>query len=437
MKRYKEGGHFSLQSSKETESMVSQILLDIEHRKMDAVRAWSERLDGWAPDEFELRSAQIEQAALAVEEQAQKDILYSQDNVRRFSEEAKKLFSPIEFEVRPGVILGHRHIPVHNVGSYVPGGRYPLFGSAQMCIIPAKTAGVSNVCACTPPVPHAPHGLPCFAESIYAMRQAGADQIVILGGVPAIAYMAFGLGSVAPADILCGAGNQFVEEAKRQLYGRCGIDLLAGPSELLIIADGTVPPDVTACDILSQAEHDVHASLCIICFEESYAKACEQEIERQLKTLPTAAVAGASWGKNGQIWIAAGPEEAVELANEYAPEHLELLTNMRNADYYLERLVSYGELYVGPTTTVAFGDKSAGTNHILPTGKAARYTGGVWVGTFLKTVSYQKIEKEASAQLGRIVKRLCDLERMPGHAASAQQRIDVYSAYEAKEIIET
>lgn len=428
-KYYKTGGRYLFGRDKELEEFVSTVLLELERDKMDAVRKWSSRLDNWVPADFELSPFQIQSVVGRVNDQVQNDIMYSQSNVRRFAEEAKKLFRPMEIEIHPGIVLGHRHIPIERVGGYVPGGTYPLFGSAQMCIIPAKVAGCKQVIACTPPSRKKTPALPCFPETIYAMQQAGADRIILLGGVPAIGLMAFGLGDADPVDILCGAGNQYVEEAKRQLYGRCGIDLLAGPSELLVIADESVDPSVVACDILSQAEHGTNAGLCVICFHETFAKVCSDEIERQLETLPTAAIARSSWDQNGQIIIAVDKQEAAELANEYSPEHLELLVNSTDIDYYLNALISYGELYVGEATTVAFGDKSAGPNHILPTGKAARYTGGVWVGTFLKTVSYQKISPSASAPLGQIVKRLCDLEEMPGHAAAAQLRVDKYKNY--------
>ena len=428
MIEYKTGGRFLFHGDKELEHFVSEVLLELERNKMDAVRKWSKQLDHWEPKEFVLSDTQIAWAAEQVTQQAKGDIAYSQSNVRGFAEAAKKQFVPFEVEIRPGVVLGHRHIPVRNVGGYVPGGTYPLFGSAQMCIIPAKVAGCKYVTACTPPTRQGNPEFPCFPETIYAMQQAGADRILLLGGVAAIGLMAFGLDGTEPADLLCGAGNQYVEEAKRQLYGRCGIDLLAGPSELLVIADESVSPAVVACDILSQAEHGENTGLCIICFTELYAKACAEEIEKQLKTLPTAEVATRSWYDNGKILIVKDRQEAVDLANEYAPEHLELLVSDAEADYYLSHLASYGELYVGEATTVAYGDKSAGPNHILPTSQAARFTGGVWVGTFLKTVSYQKVTPSASASLGKVVKRLCDLEKMPGHALAAQLRVEKYSS---------
>lgn len=427
MRIYKDGGRHLFSRNSHLESFVSQLLIELERDKMDAVRRWSAQLDGWSPDDFVLSDSQITAAAEQVSDQTKEDIAYSQGNVRFFAEEAKNLFLPMEVEIRPGITLGHRHIPISNIGSYVPGGTYPLFGSAQMCIIPAKVAGSNRVAACTPPSRKANPDFPFFPETIYAMHQAGADQIYLLGGIPAIALMAFGLDGSTPADLLCGAGNEYVEEAKRQLYGRCGIDLLAGPSELLVISDGSVSPEVIACDILSQAEHGTNAALCLICFQESFAKEVEEEIHRQLKTLPTAAIAEVSWHENGKILIAEDRQEAVLLANDYSPEHLEILVSPSEYDFYLRHLNSYGELYIGEPTTVAYGDKSAGTNHILPTGRAARYTGGVWVGTFLKTVSYQKITEQASPCLGAVVKRLCDVEQMPGHALAAALRIEKYT----------
>ncbi len=424
MKIYKQGGRLLFTPEEETRQLVSRLLLDFERGGMDAIRKWITQRHGACPERFELTPQEIAQAADMVSQQTKEDIAYSQWNVRAFAKAGMAAFTPIEVEVRPGLTLGYRHDPVNCVGAYVPGGTYPLFGSAQMAIIPPKVAGVKTVVACTPPMRRDDSGLSYYPETAYAMQQAGADRIFLLGGIPAFAMMAFGMGVVPPADILCGAGNQYVEEAKRQLYGRCGIDLLAGPSEILVIADDSVSPAVTACDVLSQAEHDTDAGLCIICFSEDYSAACEQEIERQLQTLPTAAIASVSWKNNGRILIADDRQEAAALANDYAPEHLELLVRAEEQAYYLEHLTSYGELYIGADVTVAYGDKSSGTNHILPTGRCARFTGGVWVGTFLKTHTYQRVSRTLSPELGRIVERLCVTEQMPGHALAARLRVE-------------
>jgi sulfopropanediol 3-dehydrogenase len=328
---------------------------------------------------------------------------------------------PLEVQTRPGVTLGHRHIPVNAVGSYIPGGRYPMFGSAQMSIIPAKVAGVKTVIACTPPV----KGEGYYPATINAMKAAGADRIFVLGGVPAMAMMALGLGDVEPVDILCGAGNKFVAEAKRQLFGRCGIDLLAGPTEILVIADDSADPALVACDLLGQAEHDPQSGVCLICMSEQFARDALTELERQLVTLPTREIASVSWRDNGIIFVADDLAEAVKLSDDYAPEHLEL--HVDDERYFLDHLTNYGSLFIGEETTVAYGDKSIGTNHILPTSRAARYTGGVWVGKFLKTCTYQRMTREASREVGAVTERQCNVERMLAHAITARVRVERYS----------
>ena len=331
---------------------------------------------------------------------------------------------PLEVENTPGTILGHRHIPVNCVGSYIPGGRYPMFGSAQMSIIPARVAGVKTIVACTPPV----KGGGFYPATINAMKKAGADRIFILGGVPTFALMAFGMGVVPPSDILCGAGNKYVAEAKRQLFGHCGIDLLAGPTEIAVIADDEADPVLTACDLLGQAEHDPNSGQLLICLSEGFARKVVTELEKQLTVLPTRDVAAVSWANNGKVYAADGPGEAVKISDEYAPEHLEL--HVQDTEYYFRRLKNYGSLFIGEETTVAYGDKTIGTNHILPTGRAARYTGGVWVGKFLKTVTYQKMTQAASARTGEVCARQCRVEHMLAHEITARVRVDRYSGKE-------
>lgn len=422
MKIIKHGGHRLFEKDPETARIVSEMLLDLEKNGMDAVCKYSQKFDNWSPASFELGPQQIAAAINQLPRQVIEDTDYCQGNVRRFAQEQLKTLLPLEVETRPGVMLGHKHIPVSSVGSYIPGGRYPMFGSAQMSIIPAKVAGVKNVIACTPPV----KGEGYFPATINAMKKAGADRLFILGGVPAVAMMAFGLGGIQPADILCGAGNKYVAEAKRQLFGRCGIDLLAGPTEIAIIADDSADPALVACDLLGQAEHDPNSGVCLICLSETFASQTIAEVEKQLETLPTRDIAALSWRDNGIVYVADNEAEAVALSDDYAPEHLEL--HVRDLDYYFERLQNYGSLFIGEETTVAYGDKSIGTNHILPTSRAARYTGGVWVGKFLKTVTYQRMTQAASREVGEVTERQCNIERMIAHAYTARARLERYGA---------
>jgi sulfopropanediol 3-dehydrogenase len=417
----KPGGHCLFENDRETAKVVSDMLADLERHGMDTVRKYSKQFDGWDPERFELTPAEIAAVIATVPEQVICDTDYCQDNVRRFARAQFGTLLPLEVEIRPGVILGHRHIPVNGIGCYVPGGRYPLFGSAQMGIIPARVAGVKSVVACTPPV----RGGGCHPATVNAMAKAGADRIFILGGVPALAMMAFGLADVRPVDVLVGAGNKFVAEAKRQLFGRCGIDLLAGPTEIAIIADDTADPELVACDLLGQAEHDPNSGLLLVCHSEAFARAVVTAADRQLETLPTQDVAALSWRDNGIVIVADSAAEAVAVSDDYAPEHLEL--HVADPDYYVERLTNYGSLFVGEETTVAYGDKSIGTNHILPTGRAARYTGGVWVGKFLKTCTYQRMTPAASREVGAVTERQCRAEGMLAHAVTAWVRVERYA----------
>ncbi len=420
MKIIKDGGHRLFETDNETASVVSAMLLDLEKHGMDAVRQYSAKFDDWKPAKFELDAAEIRRATERLDPQCVEDTRFCQDNVRRFAQAQKKMFTPMETEIRPGAFLGHKHIPVGSVGSYIPGGRYPMFGSAQMSIIPAKVAGVKTVMACTPPV----KGEGYFPATIHAIKAAGADRIFVIGGVPALALMAFGMGEVEPVDVLCGAGNKFVAEAKRQLFGRCGIDLLAGPTEIMVIADASADAALVACDLLGQAEHDPGSGIALITTDEAFGRACLVEVEKQLKVLPTREIASQSWATNGRIYVAENDEEAVQLSDDYAPEHLELQTNKN--DWYESKLTNYGSLFIGEETTVAYGDKSIGTNHILPTSRAARYTGGVWVGKFLKTVTYQRMTKQASIEIGKVTARQCRVERMLAHAITADVRVERY-----------
>ncbi|HTZ50899.1 MAG TPA: histidinol dehydrogenase [Spirochaetia bacterium] len=420
MKVVKPGGHRLFERDPETARVVSEMLIDLERRGMDAVREYSSRFDDWSPRSFELDRKQVEDAIGSLDRQAIEDTAYCQANVRAFATAQMATMLPLEVEIRPGVVLGHRHIPVGRVGSYIPGGRYPMFGSAQMSIIPARVAGVESVVACTPPV----KGKGFFPATINAMDAAGADRIFVLGGVPALALMAFGLSDVKPVDVLCGAGNKYVAEAKRQLFGRCGIDLLAGPTEILVIADDSADPALVACDLLGQAEHDPASGVCLICLGERFANAVIAEVGRQLEVLPTRDVAALSWRDNGIVMAADDLEEAIHLSDDYAPEHLEL--HVRAPQEAASRLSCYGSLFIGEETTVAYGDKTIGTNHILPTSRAARYTGGLWVGKFLKTCTYQRMTPEASREVGMVTERQCNRENMLAHALTARVRVDRY-----------
>jgi sulfopropanediol 3-dehydrogenase len=330
MKIIKDGGHRLFENDPETAKYVAEMLEQLRRRGMDAVRELSDKFDRWSPPSFELSAAQIAEAVGKCSEELVRDTEFCQGNVRRFAEAQLKTLRPLEVESRPGVWLGHKHIPVRSVGSYVPGGRYPMFGSAQMSIIPAKVAGVETVVGCTPPV----KGEGYFPATINAMKQAGADRIFVLGGVPAMALMAFGMGEVDPVDILCGAGNKFVAEAKRQLFGQCGIDLLAGPTEIAIIADDSADPALVACDLLGQAEHDPNSGQLCVCLSEAFARETLKEVERQLAVLPTRDIAQLSWRDYGKLYVAEDADEAIRLSDDYAPEHLEL--HVRDVDYYFQ-----------------------------------------------------------------------------------------------------
>jgi len=420
MKIVKQGGHRLFERDPETARVVTEMLLDLEKNGMDAVRRFSEQFDGWSPASFELSPREIRAAVDSLESQAAQDTAWCQANVRAFAQAQMATMLPLEVEIRPGVFLGHRHIPVNRVGSYIPGGRYPMFGSAQMSIIPARVAGVKSIVACTPPV----KGMGFYPATVNASHAAGADRILVLGGVPAVALMAFGIADVEPVDLLCGAGNKYVAEAKRQLFGRCGIDLLAGPTEILVIADDSADATLVACDLLGQAEHDPASGVCLICMSEEFARRAVADVERQLAVLPTRDVASRSWRDNGIVMIADDAAEAVRLSDDYAPEHLEL--HVREASAFAANLTCYGSLFIGEETTVAYGDKAIGTNHILPTSRAARYTGGVWVGKFLKTCTWQRMTPEASREVGEVTERQCIRENMIAHALTAKVRIQRY-----------
>lgn len=399
---------------------VERILRDVEARGDTAVRQYSEQFDRWSPPEFRLSTAAIAELVAGVEPAVVRDIQFAQRQIRAFAEAQRDALGGVEIETLPGVTLGHKHIPVQSVGCYVPGGRYPMIASAHMSILTARVAGVPRVVACTPPYQGRAH-----AETIAAMALAGADEIYVLGGVQAIAAMGIGTASMQPVDMLVGPGNAYVAEAKRQLFGRVGIDLLAGPTEILVIADDSADAEMVATDLLGQAEHGPTSPAVLVTTSRALADAVAVEVERQLQVLPTADLAGAAWRDYGRIILVADEAEAVHVANDLASEHVEVLT--RDPQVFLDRLTSYGALFLGPETTVAYGDKVIGTNHILPTRRAARYTGGLWVGKFLKTVTYQRVTPEASVTIGEYCSRLCAIERFWGHKAQADLRVRRYS----------
>ncbi|MGE7666599.1 histidinol dehydrogenase [Ureibacillus composti] len=399
--------------------IVADAIQDIEARGDAAVREYSEKFDKWSPASFRLTQEQISEIVASVPAEVIEDIKFAQKNIREFAEAQLASINDIEVENIPGVILGHKNIPVSSVGCYVPGGRYPMVASAHMSVLTAKVAGVKRVIACTPPI----NGQVPKA-TIAAMSLAGADEIYLLGGIQAMAAMAIGTETIQPVDMIVGPGNAFVAETKRQLFGRVGIDLFAGPTETLVVADETADAEMIATDILGQGEHGPTSPGALITTSESLAYETIEEIERQLKVLPTADIARVSWADYGQILVVDSIEEAVVEANRLAFEHVEILTE--NPDYFLENLTNYGSLFLGPETNVAYGDKVIGTNHTLPTKGAARYTGGLWVGKFIKTVTYQKVTKEASAYIGEYAARLCQLENFAGHAEQALLRVRRY-----------
>ena len=396
---------------------VEQILRDIEDRGDTAVRELSRKFDAWDPPAFRLDDAQIEAAMSRVDAQDMADIQFAQDQVRGFAEHQKRALVDIEVETLPGVFLGHKNIPVNAVGCYVPGGKYPMVASAHMSVATAKVAGVKRIVAAAPPFEGGPH-----PAIVAAMHLAGADEILVLGGVQAVGAMALGTDTIAPVDMLVGPGNAYVAEAKRQLYGRVGIDLFAGPTETLVIADDTVDGEICATDLLGQAEHGPTSPAVLLTTSETLARDTMAQVDRLLDQLPTADVARVAWRDHGQVIVCDDDAEMVAEADRLAFEHVQVMT--RDPDYFLDHMTNYGALFLGPRTNVAYGDKVIGTNHTLPTNKAGRYTGGLWVGKFLKTCTYQRVETDqASALVGRYCSRLSLLEGFAGHAEQANVRV--------------
>ncbi len=404
----------------EVRATVERILADVERRGDAAVRELSIRFDAWDRESYRLSADEIEGCIHSLAPQDLLDIEFAQKQVRNFAEIQRRSMGEVEVETLPGVVLGHKHIPVNAAGCYVPGGKYPLLASAHMSVITAKVAGVPRVVTCAPPF----KGKPAPAI-VAAQAMAGADEIYCLGGVQAIASMALGTETMPAVDMLVGPGNAFVAEAKRQLFGRVGIDLFAGPTETLVIADKVVDAEICATDLLGQAEHGPDSPAILLTSSESLARKTMLEVERLLSVLPTADIAREAWETHGEVIVAENDEEMLRIADAIASEHVQVMT--RDPEYFLEHMTNYGALFLGPRTNVAYGDKAIGTNHTLPTRKAARYTGGLWVGKFLKTCTYQRVlTDQASAMVGEVCSRLCALEGFAGHGEQANLRVRRY-----------
>jgi len=401
-------------------ALVESMLENVAQNGDKAVREYSEKLDKWSPEKFRVSAEEAEAIVASLPEQVINDIKFAQTQIRNFAQIQREAIKDVEVETLPGVFLGHKNIPVNSVGCYVPGGRYPMVASAHMSVLTAKVAGVKRVIACTPPI----NGeIP--KATIAAMYLAGADEMYLLGGVQAIAMMALGTETVASVDMLVGPGNAYVAEAKRQLFGKVGIDLFAGPTETLVIADDTCDVEMCATDLLGQAEHGPTSPAVLLTTSKTIAYGIEEEIQRQLKVLPTADIASVSWRDYGQVILVDTVEELIAEADRIASEHVQIMTE--NPREFLEKMTNYGGLFLGARTNVAFGDKVIGTNHTLPTKEAARYTGGLWVGKFLKTCTYQEIKTdEASALIGEYCSRLCAIENFAGHQEQADLRVRRY-----------
>ena len=408
-------------AQKQIRDTVEKLLEDIDKRGDAAVRELSKRFDNWSPDEFRLSEKEIQSCINRLDSQTIDDICFAQEQIKNFAQIQRNSMKDVEEETLPGVILGHRNIPANRVGSYVPGGKFPMVASAHMSVVTAKVAGVKEIITCAPPYEGSP------SDAIVAAQHlGGADDIFVIGGVQAVAAMALGTETIPPVDMLVGPGNAFVAEAKRQLFGRVGIDLFAGPTETLVIADETVDGEMCATDLLGQAEHGPTSPAIFLTNSMNLAKNTLEELEKQLKTLSTRDTAEPAWQNYGQIIVADSYDEMLEIANELAFEHVQVMT--KKDDWFLENMVNYGALFLGPRTNVSYGDKVIGTNHTLPTLRAARYTGGLWVGKFLKTCTYQKVlSNEASVTVGEYCSRLCKLEGFAGHQEQADLRVRRYN----------
>jgi sulfopropanediol 3-dehydrogenase len=410
------------ENSTQVRKTVEAILADIAGRGEAAVREYSEKFDNWSPASFRLTDSEIAECIRALPQQGVDDIRFAQEQIRNFALKQRAALQDVEVETIPGVVLGHKNIPVNSVGCYVPGGRYPMVASAHMSVVTAKAAGVKRIIASAPPTGGKPH-----AATVAAMHFGGADEIYAFGGVQAVAAMALGTETIAPVDMLVGPGNAFVAEAKRQLFGRVGLDLLAGPTETLIIADDSCDAEMAAVDLIGQAEHGPSSPAVLLTTSAKLAAEVPAAIEKLLSWLPTAEIARQAWQNCGEIIVCDTLDEMVQEADRIASEHVQVLT--RDPDYFLNRMTNFGALFLGPRTNVAFGDKVIGTNHTLPTMKAARYTGGLWVGKFIKTCTYQRVlTDEAAALVGEYCSRLCALEGFSAHKEQADLRVRRYGA---------
>lgn len=418
LKKAKEKPEEDLSNVRDT---VSEILERVLNEGEDALRYYSQKFDNWSPKSFRVSEDEIQKAKKNLPPNMVEDIEFCQTQIRNFAREQMNRLQSFEVETLPGVHLGQKIIPVGSSGSYIPGGRYPMLASAHMTVITPKVAGVPRVVACSPPI----NGEGLYPATLYSMVAGGADEIYCMGGVHALAAMAYGIEGLETVDMIVGAGNKYVAEAKRQIFGTVGIDLLAGPTEILIIADEAADPYILAADILGQAEHDPNSRQALISLSRTIAQKTLKEVERQLVDLPTKEIAGVSWRDYGEVMVVDSPEEAVALSDEWAPEHLEVQT--QDWHYYLEHCRNYGSVFLGEETTVAYGDKTIGTNHVLPTMKAARYTGGLSVGKFVKTVTYQYATKEASRKIAEICERSCNYENMLAHGISCKVRKEKYA----------
>lgn len=407
------------ESNKKVQIIVEGIIGDIEQLGDKAVRNYSEKFDKWTPKSFRLSKQDIAACYEQLDEQVISDIRWAQTQVRNFAQIQRDSMKDVEVETLPGVTLGHKHIPMESVGCYVPGGKYPLVASAHMSVVTAKVAGVKRVIACAPPF----DGRPSPAI-VVAMDMAGADEIYCFGGVQAVAAMAIGTETIAPVDMIVGPGNAFVAEAKRQLFGRVGIDLFAGPTETLVIADESVDGELCAADLLGQAEHGPTSPAILLTNSKRLALETMEEVERQLKILPTGEIAGQAWRDHGEVIVCDTHEEMLKVANDLAFEHVQVMTE--NTEFYKDNMQNFGALFLGPETNVSYGDKCIGTNHTLPTKKAARYTGGLWVGKFMKTCTFQYVTEEASVMVGNYCSRLCAVEGFAGHKEQADIRLRRY-----------